>query len=142
MLSYYPILMDGLTIGNAAAQAGVHIETLRYHERRQLLARPPRTTANYRLYPRDTVRRVRFIKHAQELGFSLKEIKELLSIRFDPERDCSDVQKLASAKVADIEEKLRTLKRMKRVLGKLGSACPGRGPSRDYAILESLQPDK
>ena len=73
--------MNGLAIGEVAAQAEVHIETLRYHERRGLVERPPRSASNYRLYPEDAVRRVRFIKRAQELGFSLKDIKELLSLR-------------------------------------------------------------
>src|SRR2546429_2729002 len=76
--------MNGLTIGEVAERAKVHIETLRYYEQRGLIASPPRSTSNYRLYPEDTVRRVRFIKHAQELGFSLREIKELLSLRAEP----------------------------------------------------------
>jgi hypothetical protein len=65
--------MDGLTIGEVAAQARVHIETLRYYERRGLIERPPRSVSNYRRYPEDAVRRVHFIKRAQELGFSLYE---------------------------------------------------------------------
>jgi MerR family copper efflux transcriptional regulator len=84
---------------------------------------------------------VRFIKRAQELGFSLKEIKELLAIRLDPERDCSGVQKLAKAKVTDIEQKIRTLQAMRKVLGKLATACPGRGPLSECPILESFVPD-
>ena len=66
--------MDGLTIGEVAAQAKVHSETLRYYERRGLVARPPRSASNYRRYPQDSVRRVRFIKRAQQLGFSLTQI--------------------------------------------------------------------
>ena len=80
--------MDNLTIGDVAKQADVHSETLRYYERRGLVARPPRSVSNYRLYPEDTVRRVRFIKHAQAVGFSLKEIKELLSLRAAPKTQC------------------------------------------------------
>ena len=73
--------MDELTIGEVAEQAKVHIETLRYYERRGLVATPLRSRANYRLYPEETMRRIRFIKRAQALGFSLTDIKELLSLR-------------------------------------------------------------
>jgi MerR family mercuric resistance operon transcriptional regulator len=81
--------MGGRTIGVVAKQANVHVETLRYYERRGLVTRPPRSVANYRLYPADAVRRLRFIKHAQALGFSLKEIKELLSLRAAPRARCA-----------------------------------------------------
>jgi DNA-binding transcriptional MerR regulator len=77
--------MGKLTIGDVAEQAQVHSETLRYYERRGLIARPPRSRSNYRLYPEETVQRVRFIKRAQALGFSLNDIKELLSLRAAPE---------------------------------------------------------
>jgi MerR family transcriptional regulator, copper efflux regulator len=76
--------MNGLTIGEVAAQAEVHLETLRYYERRGLVEQPPRSPSNYRIYPEEGVRRVRFIKRAQELGFSLNDIKELLSLRAAP----------------------------------------------------------
>ena len=82
--------MNGLTIGEVAERAKVHIETLRYYEQRGLIASPPRSTSNYRLYPEDAVRRVRFIKRAQELGFSLKEIRSCstseLPLRWSVER--------------------------------------------------------
>jgi DNA-binding transcriptional MerR regulator len=87
--------MNGLNIGDVAKQADVHIETLRYYERRGLVARPPRTMSNYRLSPADAVRRVRYIKRAQELGFSLKEIQKLLSLRATPKARCTDVRERA-----------------------------------------------
>ena len=93
--------MNGLTVGEVAAHANVHIETLRYYERRGLLAKPPRSTSNYRHYPRGAVRRVRFIKRAQELGFSLKEIKELLVLRAAPRSRCADVRERATTKIHD-----------------------------------------
>ena len=130
-----------LKIGQLAERGQVNLQTIRYYEREGLLPKPPRLASGYRVFSPDAVRRVRFIKRAQELGFSLKEIKELLSIRIDPESDCADVQRLARAKVADIEEKIRTLQGMKKVLGKLASACPGRGPSSDCPILESFEPE-
>ena len=131
--------MDGLTIGEVAERAKVHIETLRYYERRGLVASPPRSIANYRLYPEDAVRRVRFIKRAQELGFSLKEIKELLSLRAAPEAGCAEVRAHTEAKIKDIDEKIGSLTAMKSVLTKLVAECSGEGPLTDCPILDTLE---
>jgi MerR family transcriptional regulator, copper efflux regulator len=131
--------MDGLTIGEVAERAKVHLETLRYYERRGLVASPPRSSANYRLYPKDAVRRVRFIKRAQELGFSLNEIKELLSLRAAPEAGCAAVRAHAEAKIRDIDEKISSLTAMKSGLAKLVAECSGEGPLTDCPILESLE---
>ncbi len=133
--------MEHLKIGEIAEQSQVNLQTIRYYEREGLLPKPPRLASGYRVFSPDAVRRVRFIKKAQELGFSLKEIKELLAIRFDPEGDCSMVRKLARAKLADIDEKMRSLEAIKKVLGKLATACPGRGPSTECPILESIEPN-
>lgn len=130
--------MNGLTIGDVAKQAKVRIETLRYYEREGLVASPPRSQSNYRLYPEDTVRRVQFIKRAQELGFSLKEIKDLLSLRVDPATSCADVRTRALEKITTIEEKLRSLKAMRQALTQLVEECPGEGAVTDCPILESL----
>ncbi len=108
--------MNGLAIGEVAAQAEVHIETLRYYERRGLVERPPRSASNYRLYPEDAVRRVRFIKRAHELGFSLKDTKELLSLRAAPEAGCHEVRAHAEAKIKDIDDKIGSLTAMKHAL--------------------------
>src|SRR5262245_25743161 len=94
--------MSGLTIGEVAEQAKVHIETLRYYERRGLVARPPQSASNDRRYPEEAMRRVRFIKHGQELGFSLDDIKELLSLRADPEAGCAEVRAYAEAKITGL----------------------------------------
>jgi MerR family transcriptional regulator, copper efflux regulator len=131
--------MSGLTIGEVAEQANVHIETLRYYERRGLLARPPRSASNYRQYPADAVRRVRFIKRAQELGFSLIDIQELLSLRAEPEAGCAEVRACAEAKMKDIEAKIATLTAMKYALSMLVAECSGEGPLSDCPILESLE---
>jgi MerR family copper efflux transcriptional regulator len=130
--------MNGLTIGEVAERAKVHIETLRYYERRGLVERPLRSTSNYRLYPEDAVRRVRFIKRAQELGFSLKEIKELLSLRAAPEAECGEIRGHAEAKIKDIDEKVGALMAMKSALSTLVTECSGQGPLTDCPILESL----
>jgi MerR family mercuric resistance operon transcriptional regulator len=129
-----------LKIGEVADRAGVNLQTIRYYEREGLLPEPPRLASGYRMFPLDAVQRVRFIKRAQELGFTLSEIKELLALRIDRERRSGDVQKLAQAKIADIEQKIRTLQSMKRVLKELSERCPGCGPTSECPILESLEP--
>jgi MerR family transcriptional regulator, copper efflux regulator len=131
--------MIGLTIGQVAEQANVHIETLRYYERRGLVARPPRSASNYRLYAEDTVRRVRFIKRAQELGFSLNDIKELLSLRADPEAGCAEARACAEAKMKDIDAKIGVLTAMKSALSTLVAGCSGEGSLSDCPIVESLE---
>ncbi len=131
--------MTTLTIGDVAKQAQVNIETLRYYERQGIVSKPPRTRSNYRLYPEDTVRRVRFVKHAQELGFSLKEIKGLLSLRATPGTSCQDVQQRATAKINEIDEKILSLQSMQQVLHKLVQQCVARhGSLSECPVLESL----
>lgn len=119
-------------------QSGVNLETIRYYERQGLLAKPPRSRAGYRQFSADSVRRVRFIKRAQELGFSLKEIKELLALRVSPGSTRVDVRKRAQAKIADIEEKVHHLEAMRKVLTQLTETCCGSGPAAECPILESL----
>jgi MerR family transcriptional regulator, copper efflux regulator len=131
--------MGTLTIGDVAEQAQVHSETLRYYERRGLVARPARSRSNYRLYPEETVRRVRFIKRAQALGFSLRDIKELLSLRADPNVDCADVRARAEAKMQDIDDKIASLSAMKAALSTLVAQCSGEGPLTACPILMSLE---
>ena len=84
--------MEELTIGRLARQGGVNLETIRYYERQGLLPKPPRTAAGYRMFPRETGRRLRFIKRAQELGFSLNEIRELLSLRMKQGAKSTDIR--------------------------------------------------
>src|SRR5439155_25689920 len=131
--------MDRLSTGVVAKQGGVNLETIRYYERRGLLPKPPRTPAGYRAFDAEAVRRLRFIKQAQALGFSLKEVKELLALRVDPRTSCADVRRRAEAKIVDIDEKLRALRAMKRALVRLRAACAGQGPVSECAILESLE---
>ena len=95
---------------------------------------PPRSHAGYRMYPLSVVLRIRSIKSAQELGFSLKEIKELLSLAEDRTTDCADVRELARTKVAEICEKIQTLEAMKRALTVLAETCPGTGPAAKCSI--------
>jgi MerR family transcriptional regulator, copper efflux regulator len=130
--------MNGLTIGELAERAKVYVETLRYYERRGLLERPPRSASNYRLYPEDAVRRVRFIKQVQALGFSLKGIKELLSLRAAPEAECGAIRRHVEAKIKDIDEKIHSLMAMKSALSILVAECSGEGLLTECPILESL----
>ena len=130
--------MAELTIGEVAKRSGVHVETLRYYERRGLVEEPPRSPSNYRAFPEETVRRVRFIKRAQELGFTLEEINDLLSLRAAPKARCGDVRQRAKTKLDDIDEKMRTLRRMKKALAGLVAQCSGRGPVTDCPILEAI----
>lgn len=131
--------MDSLTIGKVAKRADVGVETVRFYEREGLIAAPPRRSSGYRQYAADTVDRLRFIKHAKGLGFSLKEIKELLELRIDPGTTCGQIGQRAEAKVADIEDRIRSLQRMKRALNRLAVACTGNGSVSACPILDALE---
>jgi len=132
--------MTSLTIGKVAQRVGVGIETVRFYEREGLLDEPPRGASGYRHYPEAVVPRLLFIKRAKELGFTLNEIKELLSLRLAPDTTCADVKQRAETKVADVEEKMASLRRMKKALVELTESCSGRGPVDDCPILEALDP--
>ena len=114
---------QALTIGQAARLAGVNIQTLRFYERRGLIDEPPRRPSGYREYPAGSVPRVRFIKRAQELGFTLTEVHELLLLRDDPKIPCKQVRATAEAKILDIDGKLRRLKAVRSALGSLVASC-------------------
>lgn len=131
-----------LKIGVVAERGGVNLQTIRYYEREGLLPEPPRLQSGYRMFPEDTVRRVQFIKRAQDLGFTLAEIRELLALRIDHKRNSSEVRTLAQEKMAAIEKKIRTLKKMKQVLGDLTERCSGCGPSDECPILESIDSEE
>ncbi len=131
-----------LTRGEVAKRCRVHAETIRYYEERGLIPKPRRSAANYRLYDDDSIQRVRFVKRAQELGFTLEEIKELLSLRARPGAGCAEVLERAEAKIQSIDEKIRTLKAMRRALSQLMSECSGRGGISKCPILEALEDDE
>ncbi|OIP35599.1 MAG: heavy metal-responsive transcriptional regulator [Deltaproteobacteria bacterium CG2_30_66_27] len=127
-----------LTIGQVAKQCGVGVETIRFYEREGLIAQPSRPESGFRKYPPDAVRWVRFIQRSKALGFSLREIRELLSLRVDSATTCDAVKGRSEAKIADIEKKIRRLQEMKRALVKLTVACRGRRPTAECPILEAL----
>lgn len=134
--------MDGLTIGRVARSAGLAIDTVRYYEREGLLQKPARTSSGYRQYPADAVARLRFIRQAKELGFTLSEIRELLALKVAPGKSCAHVRARAEAKIADIEQRVAQLNRMKRALAKLAAACSGRGPTSECPILDAMEARK
>ncbi len=132
--------MREMTIGKAARKAGVGIETIRFYERRGLIEQPPKPLeGGFRAYPDGTVERIRFIRQAQELGFSLREIDELLSLRADPATDAGDVRKRATAKLDEVDRKLAQLERIRAALEELVTACPGSGALRTCSIMEVLE---
>ena len=130
-----------MTIGQVASGAGVNIQTVRYYERRGLLPKAPRTPSGYRTYDPDAVARLRFIKRAQDLGFSLQEIADLLELRVEHGAACATVEAKANEKIAMVEKKIGELERMKTVLIDLARACEDREPTSDCPILEALSHD-
>jgi MerR family mercuric resistance operon transcriptional regulator len=129
--------MKPMTAGQVARQAGVGVETVRFYEKNGLLEEPARRPSGYREYDEETVHRLRFIQRAKELGFTLSEIKELLSLRCS-EQPCNDVQERAEAKIAEIEAKVAMLLRMKEVLRRLASSCCEQSDKSQCPILETL----
>lgn len=130
--------MPSLRTGDLARQAGVNVETLRFYEREGLLAKPPQRSSGYREYPPEAVDLVLFIQRAKQLGFSLKEVKELLALREVPRATCGDVVVIAERKVADIDAKISDLRAMRSALTKLLKECPGTPPITQCPIIESL----
>ena len=128
-----------LKIGEVAERGGVSLQAIRYYEREGLLPKPPRLASGYRMFPDTAVRRVQFIKRAQELGFSLAEIRELLSLQENADAGAQDMRERARAKIADIEQKIRRLRAMKSALNALAKSCPGCGPLSDCPILHALE---
>jgi MerR family mercuric resistance operon transcriptional regulator len=127
----------GMRVGEVAKQAGVNLQTIRYYEREGLLAPPPRLASGYRIFSGGAVRRVRFIKRAQELGFSLAEIREILAI--NNREGASQVRERTTAKIADIDQKIETLKAMKVALSSMVDRCPGCGPLSECPIVDALE---
>ena len=131
--------MKGMTIGNVARQADLGVETIRFYEKEGLIEPAARTEANYRIYSAQVVTRLRFIKRAKDLGFTLKEIRELLALRQDPLAGKQDVKHQIEAKIADIEGKIRDLRKIRDTLASLDQCCDGQGSTDDCPILQALE---
>lgn len=131
--------MKELKISQVAKEAGVNIETVRYYERLGLILVPPRTESGYRLFPSETVERIKFIKRAQDLGFTLSEIKILLVSSDNEDFDCREVQQFARQKLEEIESKIRSLEEIKSILQDLSNRCPGQGPISKCPIINEFR---
>jgi MerR family mercuric resistance operon transcriptional regulator len=133
--------MKDLTIAKAAREAGVGIETIRFYERRGLIKQPRKPQGSgFRSYSPELIKRIKFIRQAQQIGFSLHEIEELLSLRADPAADCSMVRGQAVAKLEEVKRKIEQLRRIGAALEALIAVCPGRGGLQACTILDTLQP--
>ena len=131
--------MGILSIGQVARRAGVGVETVRFYEREGLLEEPPRRASGYRQYSEQAVRRIHFIKRAQKLGFSLKEITELLMLRVDGRTSCEEVKQHTEAKIGEVERKLSELQRMRQALLQVAALCTGQGPASACPMLDMLE---
>lgn len=130
--------MQTMTIGRLAKQAGVNIDTIRYYERHGLLPPAVRRPSGYREYRHTDLERLRFIRRAKDLGFTLGEIAELLSLSADRGADMRGVKKKAEARLAQVRTKLAELESMQRGLEQLIAACPGRGELDGCPIVAAL----
>jgi MerR family copper efflux transcriptional regulator len=128
-----------MTIGQAARRAGVGIETIRYYERRGLLVETPKSASGYRDFDDAAVERILFIRRAKELGFTLTEIKELLNLRVDSDRNCDDVRIIAEEKMRDIGERIRSLHRIELALRRLVKLCAAEGAGGNCPLLAALE---
>ena len=127
-----------MTIGELAARAGVPTATVRYYEPRGLLAAAPRTPAGYRQYDAESARRLRFIKHAQALGFSLEEVAELLALRVSDPASCARVEETSREKIDRVRARIQELRRLELVLEGLVRACNTHEPTDECPVLAAL----
>lgn len=132
-------LEQNLTIKRVAEKSSVGIETIRFYERKGLIEPAPRTASGYRLFSEHTVKRVRFIKRAQALGFSLLEIRDLLSLRQNAPNARQEIYQKTVKKIDLVSEKINALQKIKRVLSDLASCCKGQGSIEDCPIIETFE---
>ncbi|WP_313179887.1 heavy metal-responsive transcriptional regulator [Stenotrophomonas sp.] len=130
-----------MNIGQLAREAGVPIDTVRYYERQRLLPTAARSAGGYRIFGEQDLRRLRFIRRAKGLGFSLEEIAELLSLSDRHQQDMASVRDTAQARLLDIEQRMAELQRMQAALAQLVDACPGHGALEQCPILAALTED-
>lgn len=129
-----------MTIGELAKAAGVNPQTIRYYEREGLLPKPHRwRDSNYRDFDDDALMRLHFIRSAKELGFTLREIKELLDLRILPGESCDEVGMLLGKKLAELEDRLADMRRLRRVLIRLQAACRGRKTDQTCPALWAIE---
>lgn len=134
--------MTQFTIGKAAKSTGVGVETIRFYERQGLIEQPRQRPSGYREYGPELLRRIRFIQRAKGLGFSLREISELLALRVKRTGSCAAVRSHALSKIADIDAKISALQSIRGALLQLSEACAQPGPRRECPILDALDSRK
>lgn len=135
-------MTEKMTIGSLAKRSGVNVQTVRYYERRRLLSPDSRRESGYRLYGDEALKKIRFIKNAQALGFTLVEISKLLQLRVSHRAHCRDVKSRALAKLKDVQAKIASLKALERTLLGLIRACQSRATTDQCPILKSLEIEK
>jgi Hg(II)-responsive transcriptional regulator len=132
--------MEGLTISQLAKACKVNIETIRYYERRGLISDPPRNKSGYRMFPEKVVKDIEFIKRTKDLGFTLYEIKNLLTVSNDEDFRSEEVHDFATNKIIEIEEKIRSMYQMKALLEDLAEKCPRSGvPKDECPIIKNFE---
>lgn len=131
-----------LTISQVARAAGVNAETVRYYERRRLVPAPDRTPSGYRQYGDESIRRIRFIKRAQALGFTLEEIRGLLDLRVRRPSACDAVRQSTAAHLVVVNQKMAELRRLRGTLQHLANECLHRRPTAECPILAALEHDE
>ena len=130
--------MIGLTIGKVAKLSNVGVETIRYYQREGIVEEPPRVDGGFRTYPRETVQRIRFIKRAQDLGFSLGEISELLSMKAQKNGACGKLREKVDLKIEQVAKKISDLRKIRAALIAVKGVCANQTPSTDCQVLESF----
>jgi len=134
--------METMSRSELAKKCGVNIETLRYYEKRKLIDPPPRSPGGFRMYSQADAVRVRFIKSARNLGFTLKEVIDLMKMRVDKKKSCDSVILKAKQRRDEVDEKIKGLKSMRKVLSQLIGQCEKSLPTNDCPILSSFESNK
>ena len=130
---------EQFTIGKLVKEAGVKIDTIRFYERKGLIEQPSNSTG-YRKYPFEDAIKIKFIKRTQELGFTLKEAKDLLDLKMSKTAKCSSVKNQADLKIIEVEQKIKDLQKIKRTLKRLSESCESNDfPTSECPILESFE---
>lgn len=132
-------MMQSLTIGQVAKQTGISHDTIRLYERYGLIDEPPRSPNGYRQYSLDAIERLTFILRSKKMGFTLKEIQELLSIHQSSKQSCNDVKQHAQEKLTQVYDKINELKNLERTLKQLILACEKHKPNDLCPIFTSLK---
>lgn len=130
-----------ICIGDLARETGTKVVTVRYYERIGLLPVPSRTTGNYRTYSSEHIRRLRFIRHCRDLGFTLDQIRDLLRLSSRKDNECAEVDRITAQHLVGIEQKISDLKRLAKELRHLNNCCQGKGIIADCRIIDALSPN-